>query len=132
LSLTALSSPAADVAGGELVVQLHLPIDTAAGSIRLVVDGRTITTPIGVDHAGRTVARITGLPTGSSQITASSGTHTATLAVVNHPIAGPVFSGAHLPLAVCDTQLYGLGPAADADCSAPTQIHWRYRSTNGH
>jgi len=73
------------------------------------------------------------------------------LALTNHPITGPVFSGPHQYPFVCNTVANGLGqPIADdpdtgtrvfdaanqpvglsRDCSVPTQVVFQYRATNG-
>jgi hypothetical protein len=49
--------------------------------------------------------------------------------VVNHPVAGPVFSGPHQVPFVCETDVLGLGVPTDSDCSAPTRVQYLYRSS---
>ena len=78
------------------------------------------------------------------------------LTLVNHPVTGPIFSGPQQQPFVCKTQTQGLGfPLVDnqagvgmrlfqtpgnpatplvgwsSDCSAPTVVDYRYRSTDG-
>ena len=69
---------------------------------------------------GRTLrGLVTGLAVGTTTLTVtrpdSSG---ASIALVNHPIEGPVFSGPHLQPWDCKTNEAGLGQPADADCNA--------------
>ena len=54
----------------------------------------------------------------------------ASLTVTNHPITGPILSGPHLTPFECSTEASGLGPALDANCSAPRKIWHLYRSTD--
>jgi hypothetical protein len=103
-------------------------------------------------HLGENV--LTVRPTGNGR--APSGP--ASLKVVNHPITGPVFSGPQQYPFVCKTERVGLGqPLVDnhdgegfpvfavdgsgaktsevvgwsRDCSAETQVVYRYRATDG-
>ncbi|MGI8662120.1 MAG: DUF6351 family protein [Acidimicrobiales bacterium] len=74
---------------------------------------------------------VTDLVVGVNRVTASAtgptyGTREATLEILNHPIAGPVISGPHQVPFICQTERAGMGPPTDADCSAPTQVEWRY------
>ena len=75
--------------------------------------------------------RSTGLRAGNNSIEASvAGTRTpARLAVVNHPITGPLIYSPHQTPFACETQANGLGAPLDADCSAPMKIEYFYRST---
>ena len=54
----------------------------------------------------------------------------ASLTVTNHPITGPILSGPHLTPFECSTEASGLGPALDANCSAPRKTWNLYRSTD--
>ncbi len=74
---------------------------------------------------------ITGLVEGTNTVTATDGSLTATQRIRSWPTSGPMISGPHLPLLACDTEAAGLGPATDADCSAPTQTTWSYVTRSG-
>jgi len=104
---------------------------------------------------------VTGLRLGANTLVAESngrgkGRPTAELTVVNHPVTGPIFSGPQQQPFVCKTQTQGLGfPLVDnqeavgmrlfqtpgnpatpivgwsKDCSAPTVVDYRYKSTDG-
>ena len=51
--------------------------------------------------------------------------------LVNHPIAGPVFSGPHLAPFECRTVQSNLGAPLDADCSVATRYNHFYLTTAG-
>ncbi|MCB1248015.1 MAG: hypothetical protein KDB36_01320 [Acidimicrobiales bacterium] len=132
LEAEVLSSRAEDVTGGDTVVQVRLPAGLAADAVTVTADATGEAFPVEVDRTGRHVARVSGLPDGSSTITAVAGDgDRATVEVTNHPTTGPLFSGPHLPMPVCSTDLYGLGEPLDEDCSATTSIRWKYLSTDG-
>ncbi len=77
--------------------------------------------------AGSTVALVEGLDEGDNVLTARrDGEAVARLTITNHPLTGPIFSGPHQTPFICTTEQMGLGPATDADCSAPTTTSWIY------
>ena len=51
--------------------------------------------------------------------------------ITDYSTKGPVFSGPHMPLLACSTADNGLGPATDADCSAPTKVDYLYGNRVG-
>lgn len=80
---------------------------------------------------------VTGLVPGENTLAASAtgatyGTRTVTLIVTAHPIEGPVLTGPHQQPFVCETEASGLGPPTDANCSAPSQVHWYARDLLGN
>lgn len=77
------------------------------------------------------IGLVTGLSDGSTTLVATDGDREASLEVVNHPTAGPLFAGPHLEPYVCTTERLGLGPATDEDCAAPTKVSWSYVNTSG-
>ncbi len=122
LKMTALSTKAQYVTGGDLLVRLlpvvNEPHFTRAGK------------PLKATTFGQGDWLLQGLPNGPSLITAKSGSYTATLAVVNHPTSGPLFSGPHLPL-LCTVTDVTTTATTDATCAAPTTVTEMYRSTDG-
>lgn len=72
---------------------------------------------------------VVGLVEGTNTLTATDGKTTTTQRIRSWPTAGPMISGPHLALLACATEAAGLGPATDADCSAPTQVTWSYVTT---
>lgn len=117
LRVEALSTRPEYVTGGDVLVSV-----TSSGTLDGVtvrVGDQDVTSAFSMDE-GALTGLVTGLPDGEAQIVAERGDDRGTLDVVNHPITGPLFSGPHLTPFVCKTEQFGLGPATDADCSAPT------------
>lgn len=115
------------VSGPQVLVAVAGPGASTAGGVKFSLDGRDVTAPsTPVVRNGRTLALIGGLTPGDHQIVATAGDSTATASVTAYPSTGPVFSGPQLPLPVCTTEQFGLGPATDSSCSAPTKVTWWY------
>jgi hypothetical protein len=76
------------------------------------------------------VGRIEGLRLGPNRVVLRSGTVRRELVVTNHPVTGPVISGAHQTPFACQTEAAGLGAPVDAYCSASTAVVYLYRSTS--
>src|SRR5688572_29841245 len=60
------------------------------------------------DDCGSIVGLIDGLRLGANTVEARRGTRVARLQITNHPIEGPIVSGEHLKLFVCQTAQSGL------------------------
>jgi hypothetical protein len=135
LTLETTSTRAADVSGGRVLVTVSgMALATTASNssdpLHVTSNGTDFTgvlQPVGTSRRGL----ITGLLDGNNTIVASSGASRVQLTVVNHPEAGPVFSGPHLEPWACTTQQNGLGAATDKNCNAPTRTTWSYQATNG-
>jgi hypothetical protein len=105
-----VSTRADAVTGGDVLLQLE-------GGDQVLVDGEPA--DVTFDDDGRGL--LGGLTEGDHLIEATAGDQTASLAITNHPIAGPVFAGDHLEPWICHTEEAGLGPAEDADCTVEPQ-----------
>ena len=90
LELSVVSSPPQYVSGGDVL----LSVTPTAANAQFSAGGKQLDANRLPD--GSWVVR--GLRNGPSRITVKAGGKTATIAVVNHPISGPVFSGPHTPL----------------------------------
>ncbi len=128
LRVRTVSSRADSVSGGDVVVAVHAP---SAMSWTAVLNGRDVTQafhPEATHH--ESLAYLDGLVLGKNvlEIQPAHGLKSR-LEIVNHPLAGPVFSGPHQMPFLCQTELSGLGPALDADCSAKTVVRYYYKST---
>ncbi len=68
-------------------------------------------------------------------MTASFGGDVTGLELKNYPRSGPMISGPHITLYICQTDQYVLPdgatlvPARDGNCSAPTNIQYEYKSS---
>ncbi|MBI2706273.1 MAG: hypothetical protein HYX32_13410 [Actinobacteria bacterium] len=133
LTLEAVSTRPEYVTGDDVTVAIYPPTGSNVDptSTTITANGAVAKPKWTTDKAGRTVANVAGLKPGKNELVATLGGDTAILTVADHPTTGPLFSGPALPMPVCSTEAYGLGPATDANCSAPTKITWRYKSTDG-
>ena len=109
LTVTTLSTRADFVTGGDVLLQ----IDGADGPIEVTVDDE----PVEFESEGTGRGLLEGLDEGQHLVEISAGGDTAALAVTNHPLTGPVFSGAHLDPWICHTADAGLGEPEDEDCT---------------
>jgi len=128
-----LSSRADLVSGGDALVAITVPAGTKAGQLNVALNGKDITARFTLDAAtGEYRGVVEGLALGANRIiaTTKSPRAEAGLSITNHPISGPILSGPHLAPYECSTEASGLGPALDANCSAPTKIWHLYRSTD--
>ncbi|HEX4346752.1 MAG TPA: DUF6351 family protein, partial [Vicinamibacterales bacterium] len=133
LHITALSTDASRVTGGDVLLQVTSP----DANVKITANGRDVSS---VFHPGKEKGTIIGLvaalPNGRSTINATSGKSTASLEVTNYPITGPVFSGPWLKPYICQTQDFvlpdgsKLGAPLDENCSARTVVQYVYRSKN--
>jgi hypothetical protein len=129
IKIKVLSNRADLISGGDALVEVS---DADPTTIKTIdVDGRDVTAVFAVRPNGRFQAKLTGLKEGANLVTVrlSDGSG-ARLTIDNHPIGGPVFSGAQTQPWVCTTEAAGLGPALDAQCNAPTQVSYLYKSSN--
>jgi hypothetical protein len=130
LDVEAVSNRADLVSGGDVLLRVKLPQRLArSGRAVLSLNGRRLNDPLhpAPDGHGYLVL-VTGLALGRNTITLSAGERDVHLVVTNHPIGGPIFSGPHLQPWSCTTQQAGLGAPLDADCNAPTQFAFFYKS----
>ena len=127
-------SPQADmVSGGDVLVAIALPEGLMANDVSVSIGGRDVSQEFRVTPDGESlVGLVTGLPEGASTIQASAGGQSAALDVVNYPLQGPIFSGPHQEPFVCETETYGLPGTPDENCVVPTQVSYRYRTSEGN
>ena len=130
-----LSNRADLVSGGDALVEIVLPDKAKArpDQVTIDVDGRDVTIAFAVRADGRFYGLVTDLPIGESVLRAKVPNGPgARITITNHPIGGPVFSGAQVePWACSTTTAPSLGPPLDAQCNAPTQFRYMYRTTTG-
>jgi hypothetical protein len=153
-----VSSAAHQVTGGDARLHIDVPRTVPLHQVDVWVNGaqqRSRFTPM---PGTRTLTGvIDGLVVGANAVRVNANGHgkgrpaPVTVALTNHPITGPVFSGAHQYPFVCTTMTQGLGQPIPDDpgtgtrvfdasntligysrnCSAPTQVVFRYRTTGG-
>jgi len=104
LALRTLSNRADVVSGGDALVEIVLPAGAHPDEVQVTLAGRDITSAFAVRTDGRLVGLVGGLAPGANdlfaRIVTSAGT-SARLTITNHPVGGPVFSGAQLQPWIC-------------------------------
>lgn len=74
---------------------------------------------------------LSGLRVGVDRVVARGADgSSAQLRITDHPIGGPLFSGAQIQPWQCTTAANGLGPPVDAKCDAPTKYSYVYMPTD--
>jgi hypothetical protein len=136
LEISALSTDAALVTGGDVLLKIAAPADLSAQlAVSVNANGRDVTSAFRPGPAPNTwVGLVTGLPVGTSTVTADAGARAhAALAITNYPITGPMISGPWLQPFICQTAAFTLpdgsklGPPLDVNCSAPTTVQYIYK-----
>src|SRR5688572_9825301 len=127
-----LSSRADLVSGGDTLIAVKLPPGTKADQLTVTLNGKDMMPRLSLDTAsGEYRGVIDGLAVGTNRVIAKieRPRNEASLTITNHPITGPILSGPHLTPFECSTEASGLGPALDANCSAPSKTSRFYRTT---
>src|SRR6266446_752856 len=99
-----LSNRADLISGGDALVQINLPpaVNPALG-VKVALNGALINNVFAVRPNGRYMGLVTGLNNGDNLLTVTTSQGRAQITITNHPIGGPVFSGAQLQPWICAT-----------------------------
>ena len=129
LELRTLSTRPETVSGGEVLVQVVVPRAVAADRVTITLNGRDVRAAFRAGAQPQAlVGLVAGLGAGSNTLEAGApGQRAAQLTLINHPSTGPVIAGPHQTPFVCETEAFGLGPAADTTCTAKTRVEYFYR-----
>ena len=133
LTIETVSNPRpALVSGGQVLVKV---VPSKRTRVTVSTNGHDVTSSFRAQPDGSLLGLVTGLRDGANDLSArTSGPgpdQRASLRVTNHPITGPVFSGSQQRPFYCETQAFGLPPASQPLCSAPTQVSYQYKTTAG-
>ncbi|HET7036408.1 MAG TPA: DUF6351 family protein [Thermomicrobiaceae bacterium] len=127
-----LSSRPDMLSGGEALIKVTLPAGTDPSSVKIRLDGIIdVTSSFHLVAGPALLGRLERVPAGPSRLTVvdrATNEVVASQSLVDYPAAGPIFSGPQQTPFVCQTSQSGLGPALDADCAAPTQNLYFYKS----
>jgi hypothetical protein len=133
-----VSNPRPDrVSGGDVLVQIDVPAGGSASEVRATLNGVDVSSQFRPDSGGLTMTGLlTGLAIGPNTLAAVAGSGPEVqLTIVNHPNAGPVFSGPHEQPFACETRNFRvpsgatLGAPLDEHCSVATRVDYLYRSS---
>ena len=124
-----LSARADMVSGGDVLIQIAVPA-SAGTSVAITVNGHEPNAEINATTPATLIVRLKDLQPGRNvfEVGVKGRRPAVQLAVVNHPIAGPVISGPHQTPFKCETEALGFGPPLDADCTVATRVEYFYRS----
>lgn len=146
-----LSNRADLVSGGDALVEIKWPARTNLASVRVTLNDVSVGSAFARRSNGRYMGLVTGLKDGRNVLAATAAGTGSRITITNHPIGGPVFSGAQLRPWICATQVAqavtvvgnpGSTPAAapattkvsglgsdplDDQCSATTVYTYYYR-----
>lgn len=127
--LRTLSARADMVSGGDVLIQIDAP-PSAAANVAIAVNGHEADAELKATRATTIIARLKNLTLGRNVVEVGvKGQRPAVrLAIVNHPITGPVISGPHQSPFNCETETWGFGPPLDTDCTIATRVEYFYRS----
>jgi hypothetical protein len=116
------------VSGGDALLEIR-GMDNASWSAQ--IDGRDVTKEFRpTSNSSSLLALLKGLKVGKNLLEIRvNGVIQSTLELVNHPLSGPILSGPHEGLFICETATNGLGQPLDADCNAKPLIQYYYKST---
>jgi hypothetical protein len=144
IQIKTLSTRADLISGGDALVEIALSKAKLAKALRVQLNGRDVSSAFAVRGKGRVLGLVTGLANGNNLLVAStSKSHAASLAIVNHPIGGPVIAGPQTAPFVCATptaqpatatspatNASGLSTSAvDVQCNIATETFLFYRTT---
>ncbi|TDV57476.1 DUF6351 family protein [Actinophytocola oryzae] len=138
LSVTVLSGRPDTVTGGDALVRVSAPPHLPLGRIRVAVGARDVTSLFRPDPDVHGITALVGGLRLSVIRATAPGAGSDSLAVLDHPLTGPVFSGPHEHPFICETEQFTLpviggtlGEPLDDDCSVATRVDHFYRSTSG-
>jgi hypothetical protein len=114
------------VSGGDVLVRV-----SRGDHVRVRRNGADVTSSFTAQPDGTLLGVVRGLRDGRNTITATDRGRDASVRVTNHPRSGPVFSGPQQLPFYCQTEAFGLAPAQQPLCEAPTVVSYTYRSTSG-
>lgn len=131
LSVVVLSNRADLISGGDALVEVRIPRGSDPNDLHVTLDGRDVTEAFAVRPNGHYQGLVAGLDNGHNELVATlDGAASARLTVTNHPQGGPVFAGPQLQPYICEPEQYGLEPAQNPGCNAPTRYDYFYKSTD--
>ena len=142
LRISVLGNRADLVSGGQALVEVEVPegSSTRFEQIRMLLNGKDVTSAFAVRGNGRYLGRVEGLADGDNALVARTDDGaTAHLAITNHPNGGPVISGAQVGYWECATKVAAptptnpdLGNPLDDKCNVAAPVfRYQYRTTAG-
>jgi hypothetical protein len=98
-----LSNRADLISGGDALVEIKWPAGANITQARISLNDVNVTAAFARRPNGRYMGLVTGLKNGGNELTARIPGSSARITITNHPIGGPIFSGAQLQPWICAT-----------------------------
>jgi len=124
-AIKVLSNRADLLSGGDALVEVALPAGAAPSAVKLLLNGRDISSAFAATGNGRLRGLVTGMGVGRNTFTARLPGGDQSTVLTNHPNGGPVFSGPQLQPWTCRN-----AAATDAQCNQPAEYSFLYKSTD--
>lgn len=112
------------VSGGDVLLDVVLPVGTAASGVQVLANGRNVTSQFHVLENGHLRGLVDGLALGTNNIVAEVGNSEMRTQVINHPNGGPIFTGPQIQPWRCPAT------ATDEQCNQPPTYTYYYKSSN--
>ncbi len=137
--ITALSARPDMVSGGDVLVRVDTQTGVHVQGVRMTLNGADVTDSFRLQNPTTWIGLVSGLVRGANELIVTHDVRPAheTLALDNHSITGPVFSGPHETPFICETDAFPLisgqtlgQPLDDGACSVERRVDYAYRSTN--
>lgn len=138
LRIEILSNDPKRISGGDVLVRIQVPPEISLDSVAITRNGHSVKDVFRADKDSHAlVGVVDGLRVGHNILSAgAANAQAAEIAIINHPIHGPVFSGPHEEPFMCGSAEFQLpngrmlGEPLDANCSTETVVTYVYRSTD--
>jgi len=139
-TIKVLSNRADLVSGGDALVEVVAPAGVDVSTLKVEANGADVTSAFATRADGRYYGLVTGLKDGTNSVrVAEAGKTGAVLSITNHPIGGPVISGAQIKPWTCTTKVAAptannpdLGDPLDDQCNIAAPVYrYQYRTLAG-
>jgi Tannase-like family of unknown function (DUF6351) len=122
-----ISSRADLVSGGEALVSVSLPTSANPARLKMLLNGRNVTSQFAVRANGLYEGLLSGLRVGRNRLVAKLHKHASgKVILVDHSVGGPLFSGPQVQPWMCTNG------SKDSHCNAPTTYSYEYMSSVTH
>src|SRR4030095_14049585 len=115
LEIVTLSNRADLISGGDALVEVRVPKQVSLSAVNVKLNGHDITSSFKANTVARTLrGLVTGLVDGRNDLVAEDSGKgkgkEVRLTITNHPIGGPVLSGAQITPFFCATNVFQPAP----------------------
>lgn len=138
INVATVSTKPTMVSGGNVLVRIDVLNQLQPDEISVELGGHDVTRTFRrLDGSTSLLGLVGSLHNGSNTLVVKAGDQAPVrLSLINHPLAGPVFSGPHEEPFICQTEEFTLetgetlGKPIDDNCSIKTRVDYLYKSSN--